>query len=373
MARLSNSVPIQVSGAVPAWFSALSHKQWATPVSNWLGASGVIPSPLPGGNTGHLSVVGAWCGMGVDPTRKTLFMLHNGGHNDYYGNEVYSCDLSLSSPVWVRRRDPSTPTGSGNISSFADGTPCSDHTTNLHVSAEGRWFTPGMSSTNYVGSANYNQWWEYLPTTDAWVNLGSSHAGNGLSVAGLALWDSVDRQILVFHNNNTSPSVEFQSIDDMSGSAALTNTQPLATGGGMMGSIDTTNRIVLIRWNSTYYYLKLTNNTTKQAAWSSVSVSGTEPPNTYQMHWHAPSGAFLSWDGSSGISKLTPTVSGGNYTSAVWSTVSGFTGSAPSSSSTLMYNKINIISDMGDGSAAFIVVPRYGNPDTYVCRITGAV
>lgn len=380
MSAVSSQFSVSIaSNSAPAWFTALSHKQWASPVTNWIGA--VAPAS-PGGSTGHLSVLGAWCGMGIDQTRKMMFMLHNGGHNDYYGNEVYSCDLTLASPAWVRRRNPSTASGSGNIAKFSDGRPCSDHTTNLTIEAEGRWFTPGMSSTNYVGSANYNQWWEYKPfsgtgtisgAADDWVDLGNTHASNGLSVAGLALWDSFDRQVLVFHNNNTSPSVEFQSIDNMSGAAALTNTQPLAMGGGMMGSIDTTNRIVLVRWNSTYYYLKLTNNTTKQAAWSSVSVSGTEPPNTYQMHWHAPSNAFITWDGASGLRKLTPTVSGGGYTSATWSAVAGAGGVTPLSGSLLMYNKINIVQNMGDGTSALVIVSRYANPDTYVMRLTGAV
>ena len=43
------------------------------------------------------------------------------------------------------------------------------------------------------------------------------------------------------------------------------------------------------------------------------------------------------------------------------------------SGTALMYNKIQLIQDMGNGEAALVVVPRYGSPDVYVMRLSGAV
>lgn len=381
---VSNTFSVSVNNpAVPAWFSALSHKQWTSPMSNWLGASGVIPSPLPGGATGHRSLVDAWTGMGVDQSAKKLFMLFNGGHNDYYGNEAYSCDLSIASPAWTRLRNPSTvsPT-TGTITTYDDGRPATSHSTNSHAAAEGRWFMLGMPSTQYIGSARYGQWWEFDTSANDYINLGSTHATNGLSVAGLALWDSVDRQFLVLHNNNTSPSIEYQSIDNMSGSPALTCTQALNIGGSMTGDIDTTNRVLLVRGGGTgtTFCRRINTTANKQAAWTSVPITGTPPNDTCQLHWHAPSSAFLTWSSGQGLLKLTPTVSGGTYTGATWSTVTGFSGITPAThTGPGMYSKINMIRDMGDGTAAFIVLSRYANPasvsgaDLCVCRLTGAV
>lgn len=324
--------------------------------------------------------------MGMDQTRKMIFMLHNGGHNDYHGNEVYSCDLSLASPVWVRRRNPSTPTGSGHITKFSDGRPCSDHTTNLHIEAEGRWFTPGMASTNYFGYANYQQWWEYKPfdgsgtisgQADDWVDLGSGHPSDDQSVKGLALWDSVDRQIIVSlpSGSNSGVHIAYQSIDNMSGSAVLNNTNDHGITSSPCGAIDTTNRILLLRGDTLYKWIKLTSNATKTGSYNTLSVTGTPPAAANAFHWHSPSNAFITWDQSGGLYKLTPTVSSGNYTSAVWTQVSGAGGPTPAMDAQMqgMWNKIQLINDMGNGDSALVVVPKYGTTDVYVMRLTGAV
>lgn len=393
MARLSNSVSIAITGGVPSWFSSLADKQWATPLNNataiannqhWLGASSVKPTG-PAGT--HTAIILSWTGMGADQSRKWIYMGRQGGHSEWHGNEVYSCDLMSESPQWTRRRNPSAGTATGTQTVMSDGRPVTDHTCSSHVSAEGRWFWCGTNALPN-GSLSHNPWWEYSVASSAetisggaddWINRGSGHANpsGALGVHGLALWDPIDRQILVFHDNNSSPSVEFQSIDNFGGSAALTNTNALNTASYIQGAIMPTQRIVVVRALDVYWWLKLTSNATKQSAWQSLSASGTAPSQTNAFHWHEASGAFLTWDSSTGLRKLTPTVNGsGNLTGLAWSAVAGAGGNAPTGGDETingMFNKVQMIDDMGNGDSALIVVPRYAAPDVYVMRLSGGV
>jgi len=358
---------------VPVWFASLGNLEATAPVTNWLGASGV-KDPLASSHGSHAAIITAWTGMGLDQESKTAFMLHNGGHSDYFGNEVYSVDLSRESPAWVRRRNASVATGSGDITKFSDGRPCADHTSSLHVAAEGRWFTPGMSSTNYNGGGARQQWWEYDTAAEDYIDLGSTHAGGGGGGFGTACWDKNARHVITVFDNNQSPSIEFQSIDNMSGSAVLLNNNHLNTANPIISAVDTTNKVLLVRAQSQYYFVRIDTNANRRSAWTVLSASGTASDRKNVLWWHEPSQAFITWGGGNTIRKLTPTVSGGAYTSLAWSRVSVGGSSLPSSGPAAgMYDKVNYIEDMGNGDSALVVVPRYANPDTYVIRIVGSI
>ena len=354
----------------PAWFTNLGHLEAVAPVTNWLGASGVkdpLADTANRGATGHRSIIDTWNGMGLDQDSRTAFMLHNGGHNDYYGNEVYSLDLASDAPAWIRRRDASVSDGSGNLTKFSDGRPCSDHTANLHVAAEGRWFTAGMGSTNQFGYGNRQQWWEYDLETEDYIDLGNSHQGGGF---GYALWDPEARQILTIFDQHNSASIEFQSIDNMSGSPVLLNMNRL--GATRAAAIDTTNRVLLAGAGNAWFFVRIDTNANRRAAWTPVNASGTPPADiNTQIQWHAPSNAFITWDGGNEIRKLTPTA---GYTSLSWSGVPVGGVSMPASGAQYgMFDKVNLINDMGNGDSAMVLVPRYENPDTYVIRLTGPI
>lgn len=360
------------TGGVPGWFASLGNLEATAPVSNWLGASGV-KDPRAGSLGNHEGIIVAWTGMGLDQDSKTAFMLHNGGHSDYFGNEVYSVDLSADVPAWVRRRDASTATGSGNISKFSDGRPCSDHTANLYVAAEGRWFTPGMNSTNYNGFGHRNQWWEYNTAAEDYIDLGTNHYGAGASF-GTAIYDKNARHVITIHDNNATPSITFTSLDAMRSTHSVENNSPLNVAQSPMAAVDTTNKILLLRAGSYYRWLKIDTDANRRGSLNTVSVSGSAPDSRHQIYWHEASQAFITWGGGNNIRKLTPTVSGGNYTSMTWSNVSVGGTSMPSSGPPAgMYDKINLLQDMGNGDSALVIVPRYGNPDTYLIRIVGSV
>ena len=115
------------------WLTALSLNTWAQIGSNT--ANDVDPKDDPAINGSHPSspawangydltnVADQWNGGALDDTNG-VFWTGGGGHAGYYGNELYSVDLEVNNPAWIRRGYPS-----GSIQK-----PCASFTTGLTAS-----------------------------------------------------------------------------------------------------------------------------------------------------------------------------------------------------------------------------------------------
>lgn len=83
------------------------------------------------GNSGISAVMGAWCGGAFAEQWGTLggLVVHGGGHQDYYGSEVYVFDVGTRR--WERVIDPfdgGTADCDPTFGSYPDGSPCPGHT-----------------------------------------------------------------------------------------------------------------------------------------------------------------------------------------------------------------------------------------------------
>jgi hypothetical protein len=365
----------------PNWFSALGHKQWAQPVSNTIQA---VADPLMyttnrGNGAGAASVVTAWVGAVCDQSLKTVALLGNGGHDDYWGNEVYSVDLSATTPAWTRRRNATVcgPRDPITNPQWSDGRPCSDHTGDYCVAADGKWFKCGLGSTNYNGDVKEGYWWTFSPTTNDYSFLGSAYTINPdfYGISSSTVWDSSRGRIIkVMASPSSAIGIRMYSVTT---GAQVDSVSQVITAGAVSASIDTTNDVLLIRVKDSDACYSV-NLATKAVA--TFSSTGTRPTDgTAKIYWHAPSNAFVTWDGAQGLKKLTPTYSGGNYTGAVWSSVAGAGGvTVPSSMVSAlgggMYSKVQLINDMGNGDAALVIVPRWSAvSDVWVMSLIGAV
>jgi len=78
------------------------------------------------GNSGCKTVISAWNG-GVADTKRDRLIIWGGGHNAYYGNEVYALDLSRMAMLRLTEPSPAT-----NVMScpeeYPDGRPSARHT-----------------------------------------------------------------------------------------------------------------------------------------------------------------------------------------------------------------------------------------------------
>ncbi len=123
-----------------------------------------------------------WSGAVYDSDRNSL-VLWGGGHNSYYGNEIYAFDLTTFS--WERVTDPSPPTDWANcVDILADGRPNSRHTYyNLaYLPSTNKFFsTPGGTTSCEASGPDYNTWTFDLGSKN-WFNMNPTTLfyGNGL-------------------------------------------------------------------------------------------------------------------------------------------------------------------------------------------------
>lgn len=202
-------------GAAPAWAQSITPGTWAAisqntmadvnPANDPATNSRYPNNPTYGGNTGQQGVLSAWNGgaLATGYGAKGSLIMWGGGHQDYYGNEVYAFDLATQR--WKRLSNPyqgiSFPVSNGI---WPDGSPSVPHTygfagyhpgSNSFVSVmtqtsntpsnatiavmfdlgTGRWRTGPKDSS---GTLVYGGWAAYDSTRDAWWGEGGDSGGN---------------------------------------------------------------------------------------------------------------------------------------------------------------------------------------------------
>lgn len=169
-----------MSGLIlPAWMSGKAVGEWFQISGTELAGSAGAPGSTSGDTASSAAKrVYAYCGMAVKDSE--LWLLANGGHNDYSGNEVSSIDLAQDTPAWELRASKS-PTPAADVRYYADGKPSARHTYwyNHWVPQRNRlmmfgnrfaWGTP-VSFSDQVDGFN--------PDTDTWDAEGTWAAGSG--------------------------------------------------------------------------------------------------------------------------------------------------------------------------------------------------
>lgn len=104
-------------------------------------------------------IVDAW-GSAVMDTQRNRLIVWGGGHNDYYGNEVYAVDLNAA--LATRLNDPSIPTNLGRspTDTLPDGTPNSRHTYDglVYVENGDKMFVFGGAYAAEAGTLGADTW-----------------------------------------------------------------------------------------------------------------------------------------------------------------------------------------------------------------------
>ena len=178
------------SSEAPAWVDSLSSSQW-TPLPNTNFLSDVYaPNTGQYGNTGPQSVFIAWCGAAfVRNFGNSGSMFHwGGGHQDYYGNEIYSFDLNTL--TWTRLTDPSIATWTSTHTDgiLPDGRPRVPHSTYDITSDESRLIISKREINNQGG----NYVWQlgvFDPSDKSWT-LYTDSDPIGLKNGDGIVWDS---------------------------------------------------------------------------------------------------------------------------------------------------------------------------------------
>jgi hypothetical protein len=166
----------------------------ALPASTSLQGSGACPPNYFDGDTfpfGELcaNVIRAWSGAIADTTANRL-IIWGGGHMNYYGNEIYSLNLTANPITLTRVKDPTVPTNYANNETCIDGIPpgSPNFAPNSRESYGGMEFIPGPyqmfieggSLACLLGNESQNTWTislNNLSNASQWLHINPTLVG----------------------------------------------------------------------------------------------------------------------------------------------------------------------------------------------------
>jgi hypothetical protein len=155
------------------------------------------------------NVVNAWSGGTVDTTRGRL-LVWGGGHNDYWGNEMYALDVGSMSVQRVVEKGQTGATSCATQSALPDGTPSSRHTYGglAYITHADRFFSVGgaLASCGNPDPAT----WTYDFGAKKWtINVAKSPVAGG-TYGFSAAYDPATKLVFV-HDTNCFMSYNYDT------------------------------------------------------------------------------------------------------------------------------------------------------------------
>lgn len=374
-------------GSAPAWLNVMDDKTWAALASSATVAA-VAPSPDPGSTGGgQFGVMAAWGGAAVDTDRQSLVIPAQGGHSNYYGNEVYELLLNVAIPAWARVLNTRYTFSGADDGLMDDGSPCSHHG-NSHVCYAAnvqRTYIMPLNFTAQVGSST-NKVFRFNAASPAWTQM------NNIPGSGLDQGSGVNGGIVYQPSAGYIWLVSAQSDVSLARYNPLTDTYTLydlaAVGGntlftGYSGklAISSTGLLVYISGSvvgqdGSFKFLDLANIS---AGWRSpAALTGTPPASEGPgLIWHTASAAFIGWDGSSGNAKVKKLSVPANLSSGTWAwtdiSPAGTNAVTPSNrQGNGSFGRFNILENLGGSGRDCLVLVNDVSGPTYVYKLPAA-
>jgi hypothetical protein len=419
MSVISASTPVRIvapgsGGGSPTWFASLAEKTWTviakgtgTDFTSGATLASVNPNTVGiNGTTGFASVIKAWCGAAANQTQKELMLVANGGHGDYWGNGVYALQLNRSIPRWFRLSDPSPastfltnpPCNVYGLSPavYGDGRPAAMHTSNSVSHGNGKAYVMGQVAYSNIGGGNTSIFsfdraslgadpsapLAHNGGTGPWTYHGTSSLS---SVYGFqcSTFDTLRNVAWGFCGISESESCLYYTIN-AAGTINSYNTgqfQSLNWQSAFAVYLPDVDRILINSQTSGKF--SIINPANPGTVESFVTVSGfpTYPGAfAFGAFYHQPSQSILFYSkqfaGDGSIRKLKIPRSGNvistNAAGWVLSTIAKAGGVNPSheyGDDAGVYNKFNVIQDMGNGQGCIVLTTGLDNGFTYVYKL----
>lgn len=224
----------QIPAAAPAWFS----------IPNSSIQSLCPPYAEIQATEGCKAVMADWSGAWLD-TKRNHFVIHGGGHTGYYGNEVYSINLTVNPMVKSLLRDAThgasltAPAACGDTN--ADGNPNSVHNYSgmAYLAVTDKYIRQGGSKAN-CGSFT-DATWLYNPNTNTFAaSSHNNHEGSSGSPGAIAYDPTTQKVYEGVHN--TGDFVTYDPVTDL-WSTLGTFTLPCNVGTSHTSAIDEGRRL----------------------------------------------------------------------------------------------------------------------------------
>jgi hypothetical protein len=152
-----------------------------------------------GGASGVYAIMDAWS-SGVFDTKRNRLVVWGGGHNDYWGNEVYAFDVD--SLQWIRLTDPCpnpnlcgqvNPDGSANVRHTYGGL--------NYLTKSDRFWACGGCPACPGGGCGLNDTWTFNFTSLKWQNMSPSGSNPRTYCEDNSAYDSLTNKVYYFDGN----------------------------------------------------------------------------------------------------------------------------------------------------------------------------
>jgi hypothetical protein len=191
-------LPATLFGLTGDYLTTMTANKWIAFPTTQMSRVTPDPAAYPGiqGATGIYAIMDAWGGGAFD-TRRSRLLIWGGGHNDYWGNELYAFDVD--SLKWLRLTDPCpNPNLCGQVN--PDGSPNTRHTYSglAYISHADRFFACGGAPACPGGGCGINNTWTFDLSTNKWKNMNPSGDIPRTNCEDNCAYDSVTKKVYYF-------------------------------------------------------------------------------------------------------------------------------------------------------------------------------
>lgn len=246
-------------------------------------------------------VTNAWNSAVFDTTRNRL-IVWGGGHQDYYGNEMYSLNLNATPITMTRLNNPSTqiPTGCG-IGSTGDNQANSRHTYDhiVYMSHIDRMFVFGGASTPC--GFMLNDTWTFSFSSMTWQQMNPSGTKPEANYGRVTVYNPTTQKVYI-HDQTTLYSYSYESN---SYTTLANNTM----GQESTGVFDSKRQLFLLIGNGAVYaYDVSASSNFQRQTWNTTGGSPIVNANNNPGVAYDPvSDRIVGWNGGNTVYSLDPT------------------------------------------------------------------
>jgi chitodextrinase len=260
---------------------------------------------------GATCVVDCW-GSGLADTKRQRLIVWGGGHNGYYGNEVYSLNLTANPITMTLLHDASHGTALSNLSTcpdaWADGLPAPRHTGGglEYLPTQDVYHTHGWGLPPCGGFGD-GMWW-FNPNTNSWLPEKNPAEPNGPhpdsdGSVGNEAYDSMSDAIYRFEVNGTA----FYSYSPASN--AWTQLQAYGSGCAgtrSMGVVDPVRRFYICSRNSGGFWKVSLSSPYTETQLSPSGCGGLTTDGGAGMAYDSTQGLIVFWQGGDTVYEYNP-------------------------------------------------------------------
>lgn len=178
---------VSSDGSLPAWLLGVAVDQWVEVPNS---SMSVVPTGMVAVGTTPSGRMDAWNGYAIHD--RDVYSVRQGGHGDYYGNEVLRFNLGSDTPTWMMIKDstPDPAVVTDNQSRYTDGTPAAVHGyyTQRYVAARNWVLSVGTTAMSLQGGTN-NDCVVYDISTNAYLPVGTVPDATPSLLPGFGVFD----------------------------------------------------------------------------------------------------------------------------------------------------------------------------------------